>query len=490
VASLSDLIDDASIVQLLERQESGALTARGLTEYYLEHINLTQGSINAFIALNPKALSEASRLDSERADGSELGRLHGIPILIKDNIETKDMATTAGSLFLKDNYTERDAPLVTRLKDAGAIILGKANLSEWANFRSTHSSSGWSAMGGQVRNPHDLTRSPGGSSAGSGAAVAANLAAAAVGTETSGSILCPASLMGLVGLKPTVGLISRRHIVPISHNQDTAGPMTRFVEDAALLLEVMAGYDSEDQATEILTPESEFGFSSAMGGVDLTDRRIGVVRPHAAFIHYETADVFERAIGKLEEAGALLIHDVKMKDPYPKYHKDGLTIMLHEFKVGTNSYLETLNEPFNTLTLEDLIRFNRDHAEAEMPHFRQELLERAEACGGLEEPKYLEALDRAQTYAKSAIDEVLKESEADLYVSLSMDHAWPIDHVGGDRGAWSNFETPAIAGYPHLTVPMGKVRGLPVGLSFVGRPLSDGMLLATGKAFEAVRGTV
>jgi amidase len=482
--NLSERINDASIRQLQKLQEGRVLSAKELTEYYIDRINETRDTINAVILVNPRAIQEAELLDLARSEGKKPGLLHGMPILIKDNIETLDMPTTAGSLYLKENHTGRDAPLVAKLREAGAIILGKTNLSEWANYRSTHSSSGWSAVGGQTRNPHDLSRSPCGSSSGSGAAVAANLAVAAIGTETSGSIICPASIMGVVGMKPTVGLVSRRHIVPISHTQDTAGPMTRTVEDAAILLSALAGYDPEDDATELIKAQEKFDYYNQLSSSGLKGIRVGVFKPNKSRMHYDTQLLFHDALKKLEENGAVLVDIDFTEPPYPEYRKDTHNIMQFEFKQGLNDYFRSLPGPLNQLTLEGLIEFNRQNAELEMPHFKQELLEQTLAVGDLHDPDYLASLERAQPFARKMIEELLEANDADLYVTLSADHSWPIDHVHGDWGTYSNSGIPAVAGYPHITVPMGKVKGLPVGISFIGRPLGEETLFRAAHSYE------
>jgi amidase len=485
--SLSKLIDDASILQLQKLQADGVVSARTLTEYYIQRINETSETINAVILVNPHALEDADRLDNARSQGEATGLLHGVPVLVKDNIETIDMPTTAGSLYLKENHTGRDAPLVAKLRAAGAIILGKSNLSEWANYRSTRSSSGWSAVGGQTRNPHDLSRSPCGSSSGSGAAVAANLTAAAIGTETSGSIICPASILGVVGVKPTVGLISRRHIVPISHTQDTAGPMARCVEDAAILMSVLSGYDAADRATNRIKTQKQFDFHSGLSNASLKGVRLGVFQLNKNRMHYDTQLLFDEALMKLEKAGAVLVNINSARKTYSDYRLDTHNIMQFEFKAGLNEYLQTLPGSLGKLSLEGLIEFNRSNVGVEMPYFEQELLEQALDAGGLDDPGYLASLERAQQYARTMIDEALEVNKVDLCVALSADHSWPIDHVHGDWGTYSNSGIPAVAGYPHVTVPMGAVSALPVGLSFIGGQFREMELLSAARVFEYQR---
>ncbi len=458
----------------------------GVTTHYLRRIETLDPQLKAVIAVNPDARAQALSADSLRMRGKgPFGPLFGMPILIKDNIETLDpMATTAGSLALAGNISGRDAPVIARLRAAGVVILGKANLSEWANIRSDDSLSGWSAVGGQARNPYDLARSTCGSSAGSGAAVAAGLAAAAMGTETDGSITCPAAVNGLVGLKPTVGLVSRTFIVPISASQDTAGPMTRTVEDAANLLTVMAGSDPADPATaEADARRSDYARTlnpNALKGV-----RIGVMR-YAAGFHRETDAVFEQALEALKAQGATLV-DVPGFPDRDKIGANELVVLLTELKAGMNAYLASTDpDKVRTRTLADVIAFNRAQADREMPLFGQELFEAAEKTGGLTDPAYLKARDDARRLAgPKGIDALLKKYDVTALVGPTMGPGWLIDpvlkdrYVGGGAGGAA-----AVAGYPHLTVPMGQVGGLPVGLSFVGPKWSEARLLAYGYAFE------
>ena len=442
-------------------------------------------SLHAMITLNPHALADARALDAERAAGHVRGPLHGVVILLKDNIESADdTATTAGSLALKDNVTGRDSPLVKRLTDAGAVILGKTNLSEWANFRSSHSISGWSAIGGQTRNPHDPLRNPCGSSSGSAAGMAAGFADAAIGTETDGSITCPASVNGLVGLKPTVGLVSRTYVVPISASQDTPGPIARNVKDAATVLTVIAGSDPADPATRDADAHKT-DYAAALDPAALKGTRIGVLRFAAGF-HPETDAVFETALTRLRSAGALLV-DIK-DGPGGKPLDDAeQLVLLTEFKVGINAYhASTSASQVKTRTLADLIAFNRGHAAEEMPYFGQELFEDAEKTKGLGDPAYLKALaDGRRIAGADGIDKMLRENNVTALVAPTAGPAWLTDPIlkdftlGGGAG-----QLAAVAGYPHLTVPMGQVSGLPVGLSFIGPAWSEGRLLNLGYAFE------
>jgi len=476
---------EKSIATLEADLASGRTTSVALTKAYIHRIETLNPKLHAVIMINPDALDAARAADAARASGKPIGPLTGLPILIKDNIETADpMPTTAGSLALKDNFSGRDAPVVARLRAAGAIILGKTNLSEWANIRSTRSISGWSGVGGQTRNPYALDRSPCGSSSGSGSAAAASLAAAAVGTETDGSVTCPAAITGLVGLKPTVGLVSRTHIVPISHTQDTAGPMTRTVADAAAMLSVMAGADPDDPATAeadthkrdylaVLTPDA------------LKGARIGVLRFAAGF-NPETEAVFNHALDSLRAAGAVLV-EVPEPDGLKGVSKLEHAILMTELKADLNAYLaSTAPERVPSRTLADLIAFNRAHADVEMPVFGQESFEVAELASGLTEPYYLKAKADAHRLAgPEGIDAMLGAGKLVALIAPTTGPSWLIDPVLRDRGGGGGAGyLAAIAGYPHLTVPMGQVDGLPVGLSFIGPAWSEARLLSLGYAFE------
>jgi amidase len=476
---------ERSLSELAGDLASGATTSAELVRLYEQRIARLNPDLRAVIVVNPRAMEIARALDADRAAGRAVGPLSGIPILVKDNIETADpMATTAGSAALAGNVTGRDAPLVARLRAAGAVILGKTNLSEWANIRSSHSLSGWSATGGQTRNPYALDRSSCGSSSGSGSAAAASLAGAAIGTETDGSITCPAAITGLVGLKPTVGLVSRTHIVPISHTQDTAGPMTRDVRDAALLLSVIAGSDPADPATA--GADSHIGdYLAALRPDALNGVRIGVMRFAAGF-HPETEAVFDRALNALSAAGATLVDIAKFpgeEDPGVSEH----VVLMTELKADLNAYLATTSPArAPTRTLADLIAFNRRHADVEMPLFGQELFEAAERTGGLADPAYLAAKAKAHRLAgPEGIDAMLAVNHVSALVAPTLGPSWLIDPVLKDRFVGGRAGGPAaIAGYPHLTVPMGLVDGLPVGLSFVGPAWSEARLLSYGYAFE------
>ena len=480
------LITEGSILELQAAMSRGPLSAQALTRYCLEQIEMRNAELNAVISVNPAALEMARRLDAERNAGKVRGPLHGIPILIKDNMETRELPTTAGSLALKDNHTGRDAMVVARLREAGAIILGKANLSEWANFRSVRSSSGWSAMGGQTRNPHDPTRSPSGSSSGSGAAVAAGLAVAALGTETIGSVVSPASVNGVVGIKPSVGLVSRTGIVPISHTLDTAGPMARNVADAAVLLSVMAGLDPADGTTEAGTAYFDRDFVPAVEGNRLQGGRIGIVRSSTG-LHEGVDALLEQAIADLKRGGAIIVDDLRL-EPYDEFRRDTLEVLLYEFKHNLNAYLAHLPNELNTLNLAGLIRFNEEHAFEEMPYFRQELFEQSQSKGPLTEEAYRNALVRIRRATREeGIDRLLRTHELDALIAPTFDPAWTIDPINGDHYTGGGFAAyPAVAGYPHVTVPMGKANGLPVGLSFAGPAFSERKLIALAVGYEQI----
>jgi len=462
--------EEATIAELGGKLGSGELTARALAEAYLariEAIDQNGPTLRSVIEVNPDALAIADALDTERADGRVRGPLHGIPILVKDNIDTADhMRTTAGSLALMEARPRADAPLVARLRAAGAVLLGKTNLSEWANFRSTRSSSGWSARGGQCHNPYALDRNPSGSSSGSGVAVAANLCAAAVGTETDGSIVSPANANGVVGIKPTVGLVSSAGIVPISHTQDTAGPMARTVADAAALLAGMTGAAS----TPALDPGA------------LRGARIGAARNLAGFDGRVDA-LFDDALGVLRALGAEVI------DPADVPHANELEepeweVLCFEFKVDLEAYLATLDGDAPR-SLAALIAFDEAYAEQEMPFFGQEVFERSAEKGSLTEPAYLEALATCGRLARDeGLDAVLAEHALDAVVAPTGGPAWLTDHVNGDHVTGGNSSPAAVSGYPNVTVPMGFVAGLPVGLSFMGGPRSEPTLIGHAFAFE------
>jgi amidase len=438
--------------------------------------------LNSVIMVNPDWRTQARALDRQ----APLGPLHGKAILIKDNIETVDrMATTAGSLALADNVSGRDAPLVARLRAGGALILGKTNLSEWANIRSNRSMSGWSAVGGIVRNPYALDRTSCGSSSGSGAAIAAGLAWAAIGTETDGSVVCPASINGLVGLKPTVGLVSRTHVVPISHSQDTPGPMARTVRDAALLLGGIAGSDPADPATS----EADRRKTDYLAGLtgNISGIRIGVLRG-AVGSNPATIAVFDAALARLKAAGAVLVEIDKIDAPKGLGEAEG-TVLYTELKADLNAYLATTPATVKARTLAELIAFNTANAAREMPFFGQETFIAAEKTKGLDDPDYLKALTMSRDGARATLTRLMAENTVAMLVAPTYGPAWLTDPVHGDQYEGPSASgLPAISGYPHLTVPMGQVMGLPVGLSFIGPAWSEAMLLNAGDAYERLRG--
>ncbi len=457
---------------------SSSATAEANTNAALARIRQLNPKLNAVIAVDPTALAQARALDRD----SRRGPLFGMPILIKDNIETSGpLPTTAGSLALADNVTGRDAPLVARLRAAGAIIVGKANLSEWANIRSSDSISGWSAVGGQTRNPHALNRNTCGSSSGSGAAVAAGMVPAAIGTETDGSVTCPSAINGIVGLKPTVGLVSRTYVVPISHSQDTPGPMTRTVRDAALVLSAIAGSDPADPATR--EADAHRGdFAAGLTADALRGKRIGVMRFATGF---GTNAVFEEALRTLKAQGAILV-DIDKFEGRQEIGRNELPVLLTELKTDLNAYLASTPITVRSRTLADLIAFNKAHADGELALFGQDLFEQAEKTKGLDDPDYRKSREVSQRLAgPEGIDRLLRDNNIVALVGPTMPAAWPIDAVNGDQypGAGAG-SLAAVAGYPHLTVPMGAIKGLPVGLSFIGPKWSDGMLLALGYAYE------
>lgn len=469
----------------LEAIADGDVSSEEMVKTYLKRIAEIDDSgpmLNAVIALNPDALMQARRLDKERRKGQLRGQLHGVPILLKDNIEAAGkMPTTAGSLALKDNITGRDAPLVARLKAAGAVILGKTNLSEWANIRSDNSTSGWSAVGGLTKNPHSLLHNTCGSSAGSGAAMAARLAAATVGTETDGSITCPSSINGVVGFKPTVGLVSRRFVIPISHTQDTAGPMTLTVRDAALMLSAMAGSDPEDGATAEADAR-KVDYAKALSADGLKGLRVGLVEAQGA-----DPALIAAARERLVAAGAIVQPLTINRADYAGLGEAEFKILLVELKADLASYLQGLPQgkvPHKSLA--DIIAFNTANAETELAHFGQETFEQADKEVGLDDAAYLEAVAKARRLSRAeGLDKLFADNKIDLIVGQTNSPAWLSTLGKGDAFAPPSMsQLPATAGYPHLTVPMGVVNGLPVGLSFIGGQWQDAMALSAGYAFE------
>jgi len=442
------------------------------------------GGLHSILARDPAANAHALQVE---ISGSPKGPLDGAPILIKDNVEVAGMPTTAGSLALANNATNRDAPLVTRLRAAGLVILGKTNLSEWANIRSNHSISGWSAVGGQTRNPWALDRNPCGSSSGSGAAVAAGIVRLAIGTETDGSITCPAAMNGIVGMKPTVGLVSRTYIVPISHSQDTAGPMTASVKEAAELLSVIAGTDPADPATAEADAHKA-DYAALLDANSLRGKRIGVMRFASGF---GTDTAFETALAILRERGAILV-DIKKIEGFDDdvVGANEQKVLLTEFKTDLAKYLQSSPAQIPVRSLADVIAFNNAHQSEELALFGQETFEQAEKTKGLDDPAYLKARgDSFMAAGPNGIDKLLKDNRVVALVGPTMPPAWKIDAVNGDQSSGGGAGSlAAVAGYPHLTVPMGLVKGLPVGLSFIGPKWSEALLLSLGYAYEQARG--
>lgn len=478
----------ATATDLKAALQSGAVGAHALVRDCLARIDAVDRAgprIQSVIEVNPEALALAAALDAELREKGPRGPLHGLPVLLKDNIATADrMQTSAGSLALVGARPPRDAELVRRLRAAGALILGKANLSEWANIRSSRSSSGWSARGGFTRNPHALDRNPSGSSSGSAAAVAAGLAPLAVGTETDGSIVSPASICGIVGLKPTVGLVSRDGVIPISHSQDTAGPMTRSVADAALLLTALAGPDPRDAATRRAPRGATVDYTRFLDAGALRGARLGVVQAAFATGNDRIDPLYARALQVLRAQGAVLVEGVTLP-PAERYWEAEMSVLLHEMKAGLNAWLAEFGTGAAVRSLAEVIAFNRAHAAEEMPYFSQELFERAEGLGGLRSRAYREALATCRRLARTqGLDAALARHRLDALVAPTGGPAWLTDTVNGDHYG-ASFSTPAaVAGYPHLTVPAGFALGLPLGLSFVGPAFSDGKLIGYGFAYE------
>jgi amidase len=477
-------LEEATLDELQKRMRSGEETASSLTQKYLERISVVDPTLHSVLETNPDAMADAAALDAERRAGRTRGPLHGIPVLLKDNIATAGkMHTTAGSWALLEMTVPADAFLVGRLRAAGAVLLGKSNLSEWANFRSRLSSSGWSGRGGQCRNPYVLDRSPSGSSSGSAAAVAANLCAVAVGTETDGSIVSPSSACGLVGLKPTVGLVSRTGIVPLSHSQDTAGPMTRTVRDAAILLAVLAAPDASDAASRKAGMPTSADFTRGLDAGALRGARIGVPRP-VYFGYSPAADALaESALKVLRDAGAILVDPAPIGTA-PSLDGPEALVLLYDFKADLNAYLRTLGGA-GPRSLDELIAFNDKNSATEMPFFGQDRFLIAQSKGPLTDPAYKRALALCRRLAgREGIDATMDRHRLDALVAPTQGPAWLIDLVSGDSFKGSSSTPAAVAGYPSITVPMGRVHSLPVGLSFFGRAFSEPTLLGLAFAFE------
>lgn len=481
-------LDEITIPQLQAAMQNGSQTARSITQLYLQRIaeiDRAGPTLRSVIETNPDALAIAQQMDDERRAGRVRGPMHGIPVVIKDNIDTADrMLTSAGSLALAEQPAQRDAFIVQRLRGAGAVILGKTNLSEWANFRSTRSSSGWSGRGGQTRNPFVIDRSPCGSSSGSGAAVSANLAAVAIGTETDGSIVCPASACGVVGIKPTLGLVSRTGIIPIAHSQDTAGPMARTVADAAALLNVLAAVDRSDVATTNDRGQVPADYTRFLDPNGLRGARIGVARRRFFGYSEETDALVNGAIDAMKRAGAVIVDPANVPK-MGEYGDSEYTVLLYEFKAGVEQYLRHRGNTTRMKTLRDLIEFNDQNKDREMPYFGQEIFHSAEKKGPLTEKEYIDALALNHRLSrKEGIDAVMTEHKLDAIVAPTGHPSWPIDLVNGDHFMGASSKPAAVAGYPNISIPVGFSFNLPVGISFIGRAWSEPTLIKLAYALE------
>ncbi|HVF88507.1 MAG TPA: amidase [Blastocatellia bacterium] len=480
-------LEEVSVSELQAGMKSGEYTSHSITEMYLariQEIDRQGPSINSVIEANPDALSIAAELDRERKEKGPRGPLHGIPVLIKDNIDTADrMATSAGSLALAGSIASRDAFVAERLRKAGAVILGKTNLSEWANFRSTHSISGWSGRGGQTRNPYALDRNPCGSSSGSGAAVAASLSAVAVGTETDGSIVCPSSANSIVGIKPTLGLVSRAGIIPIAHSQDTAGPMARTVTDAAILLGALAGVDRRDGATAGSSGKSHADYTKFLDPRGLKGARIGVARNFFGFSD-KVDKLLNEALETMKRSGAVIVDPANMPTA-AKLDGPEFQVLLYEFKADLNNYLAGLGPSAPARSLKDLIEFNERNREKEMPYFGQEIFVMAEGKGPLTSKEYRLALSKNLRLSRAqGIDALMQAHRLDAIVGPTGGTPWMTDLVNGDHFSGGSSTPAAVAGYPNITVPAGYLFGLPVGISFFGRAYSEPALIRIAYAFE------
>jgi amidase len=481
-------LDEVTIAELQRDMVTGKRTAQSITRDYLQRIESIDAkgpALHAVIEVNPDAMSIAKALDDERKSRGARGPMHGIPVLIKDNIDTADrMMTTAGSYALEGSKPLQDATIAKRLRDAGAIILGKTNLSEWANFRSTHSSSGWSGRGGQTKNPYVLDRNPCGSSSGTGSGVSANLAAVGVGTETDGSIVCPSSINGLVGIKPTLGLVSRAGIIPIAHSQDTAGPMTRTVTDAAILLNTLAGIDSRDSATSASRGKSSPDYTRFLDRNGLKGARLGIAREK--FFGYSdiTDKLINDAIAVMKDRGAIIVDPANISTA-GKFDDTEFEVLLYEFKADLNAYLKSLGPTAPVKSLADIIAFNEKDKAREMPWFAQEIMLQAEKKGPLTSKKYRDALARNHRMSRTeGIDAVMNKHRLDAIVAPTGNPAWPTDLVNGDHFTGGSSTPAAVAGYPNINVPAGYASGLPVGISFFGRAWSEPKLIAIAFAYE------
>lgn len=479
-------LTEITIDQLHAKYKSKEWTIEQVTEWYLnriQSIDKAGPNLNSVIEINPDAIKIAKALDIDYQAGKIKGPLHGIPILIKDNINTADeMMTTAGSLALVGNRATKDAFIVQKLREAGAVLLGKTNLSEWANFRSSRSSSGWSSRGGQTHNPYVIDRSPCGSSSGSGAATAANLCAISIGTETDGSIACPSSINGLVGIKPTVGLWSRSGIIPISSTQDTAGPMTRTVTDAAILLSALTGIDESDTKTSLSKDHVTADYTIGLSQASLKGKRLGIDK---SFIkrHEEMDKLLQKTIDKMKVAGAEIIEVDYMKSTQD-INDPEFTVLKYEFKDGLNKYLASTTLE-GIKTIDDIIKYNETHDSTAMPYFDQETMLACKDLGDLTSKEYTEALKNSHEKAKKAIDDLLTANKLDALIGPATGPSWCIDKVNGDRWTgYGSYGIAAVAGYPSITVPMGYVHELPIGMSFMSTAWDEKRLIALGYAFE------
>ncbi len=477
-------LDEETIGSLQEKLTSGKYTSQQLVELYLKRIDTIDKkgfNLNSIIEINPDAVAIAKEMDNERLLGKSRGRLHGIPVLIKDNIDTADkMQTTAGSLAMVGNMASTDAFIVKKLRESGAIIIGKTNLSEWANFRSSQSSSGWSSRGGQTKNPYFLDHNPCGSSSGSGAAVSSNLCVVAVGTETDGSIVCPASVNGVVGIKPTVGLISRSGIIPISKTQDTAGPMARTVEDATILLSILSGIDDKDSITNESNGKSFKDYTQFLDLNALKGKRIGIEKKPQGTNQFINA-LLDNAVNLLKQKGATII-EIDYIDNINALVEAEFEVLQYEFKEGLNHYLATANAKVKSL--KDVIDFNNANGNRAMPFFKQEILESSNLKSGLDEKVYKSALEKSHNGSKNILDTVFKKNQLDAICGITMGPSCSIDLIYGDRWGYSLTMPAAASGYPHITVPGGKVYDLPVGISFFGTSYSEPKLIGIAYAYE------
>ena len=478
-------LNEVTIDALQQKMQNKEYTSRSITELYLKRIDAIDKAgpkLNAVIQLNPDALDMADAMDKERANGKVRGPLHGIPILIKDNIDTGDkMMTTAGASALEGNIAKQDAFIIKKLREAGAVLLGKTNLSEWANFRSTHSTSAWSSRGWQTKCPYILDRNPSGSSAGSGSAASANLCAIAIGTETDGSIVSPSSVNGLVGIKPTVGLWSRSGIIPISKTQDTAGPMARTVKDAAILLGALAGEDAQDTYTATSKGKIQTDYTKFLDANGLQSKRIGVEKDGMK-VSPGMDKLFHDAVALLKSKGVTIV-EVELYKEIKQAGKDEFTVLLYEFKDGVNNYLSKANSKMKTLA--DVIEFNKQNEAKAMPYFKQETLELANKKGGLDTKEYLDAVKNTTEITRNAIDKILKDNKLDAIAAPTNGFAVCIDLINGDYDNGFSFSGPAaMAGYPHITVPMGAWNDLPVGISFVSTAYDEAGIIKLGYAYE------